>query len=122
MVKCTRQDRTGSLVYTLSERTGRCLEYLELPTCDLEDSCLALEPPDETGLEQVVGSSIICRNAVGPHQGNKAFSSQTLLPEGDVEAPSATLASSSGFTLHAEVVATRHERQKLMTEMNRWRG
>jgi hypothetical protein len=61
----------------------------------------------------VVGSSITYRNAIGPHQGHKAFSLQTLLPEGGVEEPGARVASASGFSLPAGVVAARHERQKL---------
>jgi hypothetical protein len=38
----------------------------------------SLQHQDETGLEQVLGSSITYRIAIGPHQGRKAFSLQTL--------------------------------------------
>jgi len=75
----TRQNWKASYT-TIGVWAGCCLEYLVLPVCDLENSRLALEPPDETGLEQATGSSIIYRNAIGPHQGHKACSSQTLLP------------------------------------------
>jgi len=98
---------------TISVWAGRCLEYLVLPLCNLENSRLAQVPPDETGLEQATGSSLIYRNAIGPYQGQKACSLQTLLQEGGVEEPGARVTSASGFSLSAGVVTTRHARQKL---------
>jgi hypothetical protein len=80
---------------------------------DLDNSYLALEPADETGLEGVLGSSITYRIAVGPQQGRKAFSLQSLPPAGSLEESSARVAKVAGFSLHAGVAAARHERQKL---------
>ncbi len=61
---------------------------------DLENSCLALEPADETGLARVLGSSITYRIVVGPHQGRKACSLQTLTCTGSYEESSARVAMS----------------------------
>jgi hypothetical protein len=79
-----------------------------------DNSYLALEPADETGLEAVLGSSITYCIAVGPHQGRKAFSLQTLPCAGSLQETSARVAKVAGFALHAGVAAARHERQKLI--------
>jgi len=50
-------------VYTISERTGRYLERQGLLVCDMDNSYLALEPAEETGLEGVLGSSITSATA-----------------------------------------------------------
>ena len=97
----------------MSERTGRYLERQGLLVRDLDNSYLALEPADETGLEGVLGSSITYRIAVGPQQGRKAFCLQSLPPAGSLEETSARVAKVAGFSLHAGVAAARHERQKL---------
>jgi len=53
-----RPGRTGtSCLYTISERTGRYLERQGLLVRDLDNSYLALEPADETGLAEVLCSS-----------------------------------------------------------------
>ncbi len=61
----------------------------------------------------MLGSSITYRIAVGPQQGRKAFSLQSLPAAGSLEEASARVAKASGFSLHAGVAAARHERQKL---------
>ncbi len=61
----------------------------------------------------MLGSSITYRIAVGPHQGRKAFSLQSLPPAGSLEESSARVAKVAGFSLHAGVAAARDERQKL---------
>jgi len=79
----------------------------------MDNSYLALEPGDEEGLTQPLGSSITCRIALGPQQGRKAFSLQNLPPQGSLEESSTQVAKASGFLLHAGVAAARHERHKL---------
>ena len=64
---------------------------------DLDNSYLALEPQDDTGLEGVLGSSITYRIAVGPQQGRKAFCLQSLPPAGSPEETSAGWRKSSVF-------------------------
>ena len=58
----------------------------------MDNSYLALEPRNETGLEQVLGTSITYRIANGPQQGRKAFTLQTLPPQGSLEEISAQVA------------------------------
>ncbi|MCZ6666296.1 MAG: hypothetical protein O7B81_13400 [Gammaproteobacteria bacterium] len=55
-----------ALVRTLSARVVRHLEREGLLVRALESSYLALEPHDDEGLAYALGSSIICRIALGP--------------------------------------------------------
>ena len=112
-VKAPERTELEQLVYTISERTGRYLERQGLLVRDLDNSYLALEPAEETGLEGVLGSSITYRIAVGPQQGRKAFCLQSLPAAGSLEESNARVAKVAGFSLHAGVAAARHERQKL---------
>jgi hypothetical protein len=112
-VKAPDRAELEQLVHTISERTGRYLERQGLLVCDMDNSYLALEPAEETGLEGVLGSSITYRIAVGPKQGRKAFCMQSLPLAGSLEETSARVARVAGFSLHAGVAAARHERRKL---------
>ena len=80
---------------------------------NLDNSYLAMEPADDTGLDGVLGSSITYRIDVGSQQGRKAFCLQSLPPAGSLEETSARVAKVAGFSLHAGVAAARHERQEL---------
>lgn len=62
---------------------------------------------------QLHGHSITYRIAVGPHQGRKVFTLQTL-PAGDPEDSFGdTVGKVAGFSLHAGVAAKAHQRNKL---------
>lgn len=63
-------------------------------------------------MEQLYGHSVTYRIAVGPHQGRKIFTLQTLPPLADSEA-SGQAAKVAGFSLHAGVVAEPNHRDKL---------
>ena len=52
------------------------------------------------------------RIAMGPHQGRKAFTLQTLPARTDERLDSA-LARAAGFSLHCGVAAAAHQREKL---------
>ena len=62
-------------------------------------------------MEQLLGSSITYRIAVGPHQGRKVYTLQ-MLP-GCTEPFDAGLGKVTGFSLHAGVSARAEQRQKL---------
>ncbi len=57
--------------------------------------------------------SITYRIAVGPYQGRKVFSLQTLPPQAETVKGSARVALVAGFSLHAGVAAEAHQRDKL---------
>ncbi len=65
-------------------------------------------------MDQLRGHSITYRIAVGPQQGRKVFTLQTLPDERDAyESPATTAGNVAGFSLHAGVAAKANQRAKL---------
>jgi hypothetical protein len=63
-------------------------------------------------MNQLLGSSITYRIAVGPQQGRKVFTLQTLPDESD-SLSSSSVGETAGFSLHAGVATKANERAKL---------
>jgi hypothetical protein len=63
-------------------------------------------------MNQLLGSSITYRIAMGPQQGRKVFTLQTLPDESD-SLSSSTVGETAGFSLHAGVATKANERAKL---------
>ena len=72
---------------------------------------LAVDTPDGTGFDDLLGHSITYRVALGPHQGRKAFTLQTVPAAPDTS--DGKLARAAGFSLHAGVACEAHEREEL---------
>ena len=88
------------------ERQGLCER-------DAENSYLVSDTVDEDPMSQLLGHSITYRIAIGPQQGRKVFTLQTL-PACDPEDQFGdTVGKVAGSSLHAGVAAKAHERQKL---------
>lgn len=68
----------AQLTQTLAGRIGRYLERQGLLERDAENSYLAGDVLEAGPMEQLLGSSITYRIAVGPQQGRKVFTLQTL--------------------------------------------
>jgi hypothetical protein len=81
-----------------SEQIGGCPGLLER---DAEHSYLALEGLDEVPMEQLRGHSITYRIAMGPQQGRKVFTLQTLPDERDADDAPA-VGKVAGFSLRAK--------------------
>ena len=79
---------------------------------DTENSYLALDGADEDPMDQLRGHSITYRIAVGPQQGRKVFTLQTLPDERDGYETAAP-GNVAGFSLHAGVAAKANQRDKL---------
>jgi hypothetical protein len=80
---------------------------------DAEYSTLALDTVDEDPMDQLLGHSITYRIAVGPQQGSKVLTLQTLPacdPDGLFAEP---VGKTAGFSLHAGVAVKARERDKL---------
>lgn len=77
-VKAPTSGELTRLAQTLALRVGRLLELQGLLERDVENSYLAGEGMEAGSMEQLHGSSITYRIAVGPQQGRKVFSLQTL--------------------------------------------
>jgi hypothetical protein len=94
-------------------RIARHLERRGLVVRDAENTYLSSGPDEDTALEGLLGHSITYRIAVGPNEGRKAFTLQTLAPALEAPAADQPVAKSSGFSLHAGVAAAPHQRDKV---------
>jgi hypothetical protein len=77
-VKAPTNAELAGLTQTLARRIGRFLERQGLLERDAENSYLAGDVIESGPMEQLLGSSITYRIAVGPQQGRKVFTLQTL--------------------------------------------
>ncbi len=68
----------NTLVATISQRVARHLERQSLLARDDESSYLTLDLQDDDAMNQLQGHSITYRIAVGPQQGRKVFTLQTI--------------------------------------------
>ena len=101
----------SELAHTLAFRIGRYLERQGLLERDAENSYVVGDEIDAGPLAQLQGASITYRVAVGPQQGRKVFTLQTLPAN---EAPTYNEAGKvAGFSLHAGVAARADQRDKL---------
>jgi hypothetical protein len=94
-------------------RIARHLERRGLVVRDAENTYLSSGPDEDTALEGLLGHSITYRIAVGPNEGRKAFTLQTLAPALEAPAADQPVAKNSGFSLHAGVAAAPHQRDKV---------
>jgi len=103
------------LTHTIATRVGRYLERQGLLERDTGQPYLtseALGNDDETPMPQLLGSSVTYRIAVGPQQGRKVMTLQTLPDDGD-EPFTTRVGHVAGFSLHAGIATKANERAKL---------
>jgi hypothetical protein len=119
----------GELVHRISQRVARLLErqgFLEPDEDDCmdaggrathgavaENSYLMLEASDDEAMQQLYGHSITYRIAVGPQQGRKVFTLQSIPPIAEPKKSASRVGTVAGFSLHAGVMAEVHQRDKL---------
>ena len=101
----------NQLSHTIAHRLARYLERQGLLERDAENSYLALDHSDEDPMDQLRGHSITYRIAVGPQQGRKVFTLQTL--PGIEEPFNGCAGQAAGFSLHAGVAARANQREKV---------
>jgi hypothetical protein len=106
------QQELAILIHSISHRVARYLERLGILERDEENSYLQLDGIDDDPMQQLTGCSISYRIAVGPQQGRKVFTLQTL-PAVVEDDRYAQVAKEAGFSLHAGVAAQAWERDKL---------
>lgn len=111
-VNAPTQKELQGLVQTISERLGRFLVKEGVLVQDIENSYLNLDHLEQDSMQDVHGHSITYRIAVGPQEGKKVFTLQTLMPKEEDQRFS-QLAKANGFSLHAGVATQAHERKKL---------
>ena len=82
-VKAPTSSELNQLTHTIAQRLARYLERQGLLEKDIEHSYLTMDSLDEDPMDQLRGHSITYRIAVGPQQGRKVFTLQTLPDERD---------------------------------------
>jgi hypothetical protein len=103
----------NALVATISQRVARHLERQGLLSRDDESSYLTLDLQDDDAMNQLQGHSITYRIAVGPQQGRKVFTLQTIPSWEDDDFGTNQVGKIAGFSLHAGVATKTRERKKL---------
>ncbi len=111
-VKAPELQELTQLVHTISLRVARFLERRGLLVRDDENSYLTLDCLDDEPMHQLHGHAITYRIALGPQQGRKVFTLQTI-PPSNADAVSTRVANMAGFSLHAGVAAEAYQRDKL---------
>jgi ribosomal protein S27E len=111
-INAPTQEELAQLVHTISHRVARYLERQGTLERDEENSYLQLDGIDEDPMQQLIGCSVSYRIAVGPQQGRKVYTLQTL-PAVEADDRYAQVAKEAGFSLHAGVAAQAWERDKL---------
>ena len=115
-IKAPNSVELTRLTHTIAQRVGRYLERQDLIERDTGNIFLtqeAVDAADEDPTNQLLGSSVTYRIAVGPQQGRKVFTLQTL-PDLETDSPfSSSAGEVAGFSLHAGVVTKTNERAKL---------
>ena len=128
-MKAPTNEELTPLAHTIAHRIARFLQRQGLLEQDSDDcmdaggrathgavaenAYLAGDAVDDDPMNQLRGHSITYRISVGPQQGRKVFTLQTL-PAGEPEENfTDTVGKVVGFSLHAGVAAKAHERKKL---------
>jgi ribosomal protein S27E len=112
-VNAPTTNELNTLVATISQRVARHLERQGLLTRDDESSYLTLDLQDDDAMSQLQGHSITYRIAVGPQQGRKVFTLQTIPSWEDDDFGINQVGKIAGFSLHAGVATKTRERKKL---------
>ena len=110
-IKSPTNEELARLTHTIAKRIGRFLERQGLLIRDAGNSYLSSNAVEDEydPMHQLHGSSVTYRIAVGPRQGRKVFTLQTM-PASD---PEEWVGKVDGFSLHAGVAAKAHERKNL---------
>jgi hypothetical protein len=102
----------NSLVVKISQRIARHLEKQGLLTRDDENSYLTMDGLDDNVMNELQGPAITYRIAVGPQQGRKVFTLQTI-PAWEDDFSNSQVGKIAGFSLHAGVATEARQRKKL---------
>ena len=118
-VRAPTKAELTKLTNTIARRVAGYLErqgLLERDTGNIYLTPDAMDASDEDPSNQLLGSSITYRIAVGPQRGRKVFTLQTL-PDCESDNPISCsvgeAGEAAGFSLHAGVAAKANERAKL---------
>jgi hypothetical protein len=111
--KAPTLDELNKLVHTIGHRIARYLERQGLLVRDMENTYLQLNTLEDDPMQDLQGHSISYRIAMGPQQGRKVFTLQTIPAMSEEKRFSDRVSKQAGFSLHAGVCAEIHQRTKL---------
>ena len=104
----------GILLHRISERIARLLEREGFLERDMEQGTLLLDGVDDCVMNDLQGSSITYRIAIGAQRGRKVCTLQTLPAMVEsLDTHGQILAKAGGFSLHAGVSAKAYQRDKV---------
>ena len=106
-------EQLHDLLQVISQRVARFLERRGILERDEDNSYLTLDGLEEDPLKDIHGYSVTYRVAIGPQQGRKVFTLQTIPPQPEPSPGHARVAKLNGFSLHAGVAARAHQRRKV---------
>ncbi|MDF1757222.1 MAG: transposase, partial [Legionellaceae bacterium] len=101
------------VLHQICDRIGRLLEKRGLLCRDAEQSYLTFDYDNEDVINDLMGSSITYRVAVGKNKGKKVYTLQTIPAQFDDIAENKALAKENGFSLHAGVSAKSYQQEKI---------
>ncbi|MFK7887825.1 MAG: transposase, partial [Gammaproteobacteria bacterium] len=101
------------VIERIAQRVGRHLERRGLLVRDAENAYLDWYSEQTDAMDELAGHSITYRVAVGPNQGQKAYTLQTLPAISPDDNAPGELANAAGFSLHAGVSIRAGDRDKL---------
>ncbi|SIR68912.1 transposase [Fluoribacter gormanii] len=101
------------VLHRICERLGRLLEKRGLLCRDAEQSYLTFDYDNEDVINDLIGSSITYRVAVGKNKGKKVYTLQTIPAQLEDMVENKVLAKESGFSLHAGVSAKSYQKEKI---------
>jgi ribosomal protein S27E len=112
-VNAPTKDQLQAVVQRISERLAKLLTRQGLLTQDDDSSTLTLDALDDNALHHLQSHSVTYRVAVGPQQGKKVFTLQTIPAQEPEDDRFSQVGKVDGFSLHAAVATQAHERKKL---------
>ncbi len=113
-VKAPTGAELTQLAHTIAYRVARHLERQGWMVRDAESSYLTADGLDidpDSPMNHLLGSSVTYRISVGPQQGRKVFTLQTLPDLGTDKPFGSAVSEASGFSLHAGVAVRARERK-----------
>ncbi|MCP4376044.1 MAG: hypothetical protein GY794_07715 [bacterium] len=96
-IKAPTSDELGVLVHKISQRVAKFLERQGFLEQDVENSYLTFEDSDDEAIQQLYGHSITYRIAIGPQQGRKVFTLQSIPPIAEPKKDSSRVAKVAGL-------------------------
>jgi len=101
------------VLHRICERLSRLLEKRGVLCRDAEQSYLTFDFDDEDIINDLIGSSITYRVAVGKNKGKKVYTLQTIPAQLEEMPENKVLVKESGFSLHAGVSAKSYQKDKI---------